>query len=370
MTKNIRILEICPFSAGVCGVWARVRQEANEFIKLGFDVRIFSSNQVKGDESKIACSEEEIEGIKIKRFSSNAGFFDRLISRNVTYFNFKKEFEEYNPDIVITHLLHPHSFKAVDLCNQNNIPCYLVTHAPFNVKRRFPLNLLTLIYNNLNIKSKINKFTKIISITKWELPYLADLGVKKDKIQYIPNGIPSEFFKQKKIKTTKDVLFLGRIAPVKDIETLVRAAKLLPQIHFSVVGSYEKEYLDKINKMIVGENINNIKILAPIYDLSKKIKLIDEHKIFVLPSLREAMPQVILEAMARGKIVLSSRTDGASEIIKDGKTGLLFNIGDYEQLSKLIKKNIEGNNKISSQAQIEAKKYSWAKLIKLYPFVK
>ena len=40
---------------------------------------------------------------------------------------------------------------------------------------------------------------KIIAITRWEIPILIKLGVKKEKIAYIPNGIPDEFFKQKKV---------------------------------------------------------------------------------------------------------------------------------------------------------------------------
>lgn len=365
MTKKLRLIEICPFSAGVCGVWARVKQEAEEFTKLGFEVEVLSSNIVKGS-CDIASAEDEIAGIKIRRFESTNSF----ISKNVTNFNFEKSLLESNPDVVITHLFHPHSFRALKICLKKNIPCYLVTHAPFNVKRRFPLNLMTKIYSSIKIKSKINKFTKVISITKWELPYLFNLGLKKDKILYIPNGLPEEFFKQKKIRPTKDILFLGRIAPVKNLETLVYAAKLTPKIYFSIVGSFEKDYLNILNNLMQKENIKNIKILPPVYDLRKKIRLIDEHKIFVLPSSREAMPQVILEAMARGKLVLASRTDGAKEILKDGKTGLLFNIGDSKKLAELIKNNIGGNKKISAQALAESKKYAWAKLIKLYPFVK
>ena len=120
--------------------------------------------------------------------------------------------------------------------------------------------------------------------------------------------MPEEFFKQKKTKQKKgkDILFLGRIAPIKDIETLIKAAKILPSINFNIVGSAEQNYLLKLQKSIKNHQILNIHFFSPIYNVKEKIKLIDEHAIFVLPSLREAMPQVLLEAMARGKIVISS----------------------------------------------------------------
>jgi galacturonosyltransferase len=320
---------------------------------------------VKGTK-EIACEDDNLEGIKIKRFASKSSFF----SKNVHSFDFEKEFNNYSPDIVITHLLHPHSFKALNCSKKKKIPCYLVTHAPFNTKRNFPLNLITWVHRNIEVRRKIQAFEKIIAISKWEIPYLIQLGIKKDKIVNIPNGIPEEFFKKKKIASLiqGEVLFFGRIAPVKNIETLIYAAKLLPKIKFSFVGPVEKEYLEKLKALIEKIQAKNIKFYPPIFDINKKIGLIDNHRLFVLPSIREGIPQSLLEAMARQKIVLASKTEGAKELIQDGKTGFLFEIGNYKKLASLIAKNIKGNKTVEKQALNESKKYSWKALIKLYPF--
>jgi len=326
---------------------------------------VFSSNIEKGTE-KIAECDDLIQEVSIKRFNSKSS----LLSKNVYLFNFEKEFLKYKPDIVITHLLHPHSFKALKLCQKLKIPCYLVTHAPFNVSRKFPLSLASNLYNQFKVYPNLNKFTRIIAITKWEMPYLIKAGAKKEKIQYIPNGLQKEFFIQKKLKSNREVLFLGRIAPVKNIETLLMVAKYLPNITFNLVGPAEERYLNKLKSLIKGENLANVHFLGPVYDLNKKIKIIDKHSIFVLPSLREGMPQSLIEAMARGKIVISSKTDGGKEIIQDTKNGFLFDINNSKQLAELIKQNINGNKKIEKQARIDAKKYSWEKLIKSYPFIK
>ncbi len=352
----MKILEICPFSAGICGVWNRVKQESLEFSKLGHKVAIFSSNLEKST-NKIVKTEAKIDNINIYRFPIKKYPF----SKNVMHFNFEKQLEILSPDLVITHLLHPHSFKALKICKNLNIPIFLVTHAPFNVKRNYLLNLTTKFYSFIKIKPNINKFDKIISIANWELPYLKNLGVNKEKIVYIPNGIPEEFFTQKKSKEFPKVLFLGRISPIKNLETFISAAKNLLKIEFSIVGSAEKKYLEKIQTNLP----KNIKIKKPIYDIKEKIKLIDEHKIFVLPSFREAMPQVLIEAMARGKIVISSNTDGGKEIIQDKENGFLFDIGNSEQLTKLIKENIKGN-KTGKNAINNSKKYFWKNLIKKY----
>lgn len=367
----MKILEICPFSAGICGVWSRVKQESLEFSKLGHEVTVFSSNIEKGT-NKIVAPIEEFEEIKIKRFKGNQGMLDRFfLSKNVVYFAIElersmKEFiHKRKLDLVITHLLHPMSFIALKICNENNIPCYMVTHAPFNVKRNFFLSRLTNFQRSIQVKPLINKFQKVITITKWENPYLLELGVSQNKIEYIPNGIPEEFFTQKATKEKDKVLFLGRIAPVKDLEVLIEAAQKLPDIEFSIVGLAESEYLKKLSQL----KSKNVKIYSPIYDLKKKIKLIDEHRIFILPSKREAMPQSLIESMSRGKIAISSKTDGGKEIIKDAENGFLFDIGDSEQLVKLIQENIKGNKKIQDNAKKSAKKYSWKNLIKKYQII-
>ncbi len=369
--EKLKVLELCEFSAGICGVWARVRHESLEFIEKGFEVRVFSSDVVKGTNGK-AENEEEIERIKIHRFKSNGSW----ISENVKYWfifgGAKEELEKYNPDIIITHLLHPYTANLSTLIRKlklkkPNLKVFVVPHAPFNVDRGFILNLATNLWRKLSTLN-LNNFDRIIAITKWEMPYLEKLGVRREKVVYIPNGLPKEFFTEKRIKSEKgkDVLFLGRIAPVKNLETLLLAAKQLPNINFSIVGTAEEEYLNKIKRIITKESLANVKVYPPVYNLKEKIKLIDKHKIFVLPSVREAMPQVLLEAMARGKIVISSKTDGGKEIIEDYKNGILFEIGNYNKLADLIKQNINGSKKMQAEAIKEAKKYAWSKLIKHY----
>ena len=353
----MKILEICPFSSGICGVWNRVKQESLEFSKLGHKVAVFSSNIEKGADKRVD-SKSQMGDVEIFRFPTGKYPF----SKNVLNFDFEEQLKVLSPDLVITHLLHPHSFKALKICKRIGIPIFLVTHSPFNVKRSYLLELATNFYSTIKIKPNLKKFDKIVSITKWEFPYLKKLNVPEEKIVYIPNGVPEEFFSQEPTKELHNVFYLGRIAPIKYLETLIEAAKKLPKIKFSIVGAAEKSYLEKLQLNIP----KNVEIKEPIYNLKEKIKLIDVNKVFVLPSKREAMPQVLIEAMAREKIVISSNTDGGREIIQDGKNGFLFEIGNSEQLAKLIKTNIRGKKKIKKAATKSARKYSWEKLIKDY----
>jgi GalNAc-alpha-(1->4)-GalNAc-alpha-(1->3)-diNAcBac-PP-undecaprenol alpha-1,4-N-acetyl-D-galactosaminyltransferase len=165
---------------------------------------------------------------------------------------------------------------------------------------------------------------------------------------------------------------LGRVAPIKDIETLIKAFSIVkkqyPEVELDFVGPAEKEYLGKIEGLIKKLNVK-LNFIGPIYNLGKKIKIIDLADIFVLPSKREAMPQALIEAMARKKLVISSKTDGGKEIIEDGKTGLLFDIGNEIQFADKIlfvlnQKNSKKIDKIKKNAFEHIKQFSWSEIIK------
>jgi len=366
--QKLKILEICEFSAGICGVWQRVKQEASLLAKKNYEVMVFSSDIVKGTD-ETAPDFEKINGVNIYRFKNNARIH-KILTKNVTSFNFQKKFNEIKPDIVITHLIHPHSFKALEMCRKNNIPCYLVTHAPFAIKRKFLLSLLTKIYYNIKVKPNLNKFRKIIAITKWEIPYLLNFGVKKEKISHIPNGIPEEFFKEKikKFRAGK-ILFLGRISLVKNIEVLISAFKKLSKkqvqaekLQLEIIGPIEKGY-----EKIKSSEDKNITFLPPIYDLTEKINKIQEADIFVLPSKREGMPQSLIEAMSLGKIVVASDTLGAKDLIKNRKNGFLFKIGNSEDLKNTLNKILNTDSseiyKIQKNAKDSIKIFCWTSII-------
>lgn len=367
----MKIVEICPFSKGICGVWSRVLSESSEFVRLGHEVLVLSSDIEKGTGKKIDLMEEWVNGVQIKRFSTY--WSAPLISENVHYwFNSftQKVLFDFKPDIIIAHLLHPHSKSLARLIKplketNASLKTYLVPHAPFNIVRRFPLNLVTPIWRFF-AKSRLKDFDKIIAITKWELPYLVNLGIPLEKIVYVPNGLPLEYFKKRGrvSNVNRDVLFLGRIAPIKNIELIIEVARIMPHVSFSLVGMWEPDYEAQLKPLL--EKVPNVKVYPPVYDLIEKIVLIDSHTILLCPSWREAMPQVILEGMARGKVVLSSMTDGGKELIKDSETGFLFPINDKEKLAELINANLKGNKKVEMAAKKNASIYKWVDLIKKY----
>jgi 1,2-diacylglycerol 3-alpha-glucosyltransferase len=369
----MKILEIAPFSSGICGVWARISVETQLLAKKGHEVYVFSSDIHRGEgKTDIACAEEVIDKVKVKRFPTKFS-----LGQNTFFWNCKKEALRLNPDVIITHVYrHYHSTIALKIAKKLKIPCILVTHAPFlDVKTRgWKLSLIAWIYDTFIGKRILKEYSRIFVISKWELPYLYKLGVKREKIVYVPNGIPEEFFKIKPKKFKKDskkkILFLGRIAEIKNLEVLIKAIKLISSkrnLVLNLVGPVEEPYETKIKLLIQHLNLGGrVHFLGPIYKLKEKISLIDANDLFVLPSKREGMPQALIEAMARSKIVIGSNIPSIKDIIQDSSNGKLFKVDSPEDLAEKIMALLDEslqNKKIAKNARKSVEQFSWSNLI-------
>jgi len=335
----MKILQICNFSSGISGVWTRVFEESREFIKKGHKVHVFSSDEKENGEK--ASSKQEIkEGINITRFPI------RRKKGYALWFDFKKEALQLKPDIIICHgLRKPYLGPTIKIAKEMGAKCFLVTHAPFVEKglRSKKLGFVVWLYDVFYGEGIMNSFDKVITICEWEKEHLLKLGCDEEKIEHIPNSISEEFFNQEKTSEEKNrVLYLGRVHPIKNLEVLIDACKLL-HIPPLIVGPVEEGY-----KLVAD-------IREPIYDVKRKIDLIDSAEIFVLPSKKESLPFSLLEAMARGKIVVATNTMGGKELIADGKNGFLFDIGDSEGLRIILNKIKEMPNEEKNKIREAAK---------------
>ncbi|MBI4448063.1 glycosyltransferase family 4 protein, partial [Candidatus Woesearchaeota archaeon] len=365
----MRILMICEFSAGSCGVWNRVFNIGKSLVKLGHEVHIFSSNRVKGTK-EVAQENEVLEGVNIKRFPVRFS-----LGENALFWKFKKELFELKPDIIDAHVYrHPHSTVIPKYARELNIPCILTTHAPFVERelRSAPLNVGVWLYDKLLAKKIWNSYTKIVAISQWEFPHLEKLGCDKEKLAYISNGVPDEFFKtEPSQKRTDIVLFLGRVAPIKDLETLIKAAKIVNRDYkkakFFIVGPAEESYIKKLKKLIKELVLDEVVLFAKqVTDLEKKIKLINSCDLFVLPSKREGIPQVLIEAMSLGRIVITSKTRGGEELVDESR-GMLFDVGNYEELAGKIVYALEAYNELGDlreRARLFAKEFAMCTIVK------
>lgn len=164
-----------------------------------------------------------------------------------------------------------------------------------------------------------------------------------DKIEIIRYGVNVEHFSPRE-KTPHEIFTVGTIghlAPIKGHDVFVRAADIVLQKHksirFVIVGE---------DKSVAGRNRRALEDLIEQLDLKTKIELagwtddvrpsLRKFDLFVSAARAEAFGLVIVEAMLCGIPVVATRSEGASEIIEDGVSGVLVPNEDAEILAKAI----------------------------------
>ncbi|MBI4244617.1 MAG: glycosyltransferase [Planctomycetes bacterium] len=116
---------------------------------------------------------------------------------------------------------------------------------------------------------------------------------------------------------------IGRLSWEKGLERFVRAMPLIlqemSQASFLIVGSGPEE--NKLKQLVKDDGLSSRVIFKPWTDnVWQELESLD---IFVMPSLREGCPHILLEALYLSKPVVASNIEGISDIIDEGESGLL-----------------------------------------------
>ena len=146
-------------------------------------------------------------------------------------------------------------------------------------------------------------------------------GIDKNKIKVIYNGVfNSRLNYKKKINRYSKKLcigYLGRHETNKSVHTVIETAKLLPQFKFFIAGA--GTWGKKLRK--IAKNLNNVTFIGKVTDTFNFISQMD---IILVPSIREPLGNVIIEAGLCKKPVIASNIDGIPEIVENGISGILI----------------------------------------------
>lgn len=142
---------------------------------------------------------------------------------------------------------------------------------------------------------------------------------------------------------TTVIMFVGRLTRDKGIPELIQAFSQLDKKHSELrlllVGCFEDEdpLPADIRKSL--EAHPHVIFAGPVKDKDTPAYYAAAD-ILVLPSHREGLPTVVLEAQAAGKPVVGARATGIVDLLKDKETGLLFPVGDVPALCEALEKLI------------------------------
>jgi polysaccharide biosynthesis protein PelF len=196
-------------------------------------------------------------------------------------------------------------------------------------------------------KVAYDQATDIITLYSGNAATEVEFGADERKISIIPNGIePTRFdaiYQQHMARwqaspEKKYVGFIGRVVPIKDVKTLLRAARIvcerMPEVEFLIAGPYAEDptYFDECAKIV---KLLHIEEKVHFLGMSKIMDVLPRMDVLVLTSISEGLPLVVLEGMAAGKPNVCSDV-GACRELMFGRTPPDKALGRAGRLTKIM----------------------------------
>lgn len=202
----------------------------------------------------------------------------------------------------------------------------------------------------------------IITSSQTNFEYVEKIYHPPSTHAMIPNYVGTNIFKPMDVAKRKgSICFVGRLTQQKNLFALLEALEGLPYT-LSIIGSGEqREQL----KEFARKNQVNVSFLGniPNHELPE---ILNQHELFILPSLWEGMPKTLLEAMSCGLPVIGTKIDGIREVIEHGRNGILCDadLGSIRQaiISVMEDKELKDTLSMNARKTIE-QRFSLEKLI-------
>lgn len=281
--------------------------------------------------------------------------------------------KKIKPDVVHTHLGHA-DLIGMYSCRSLPVKLYCTMHNVYfkwNWIDNFFFFLYYITFKTYGKNCKVSCISSAVAKHTQKR-----LGVSKENIRINYNSIPDFLFKETKEQSRIDLslnpgdfclLTIGRFRVQKSTETLLQAIPLIKdkikELRVLIIGEGEQEHY--LKELSVKLNISSIVEFRG--GTKTPEKYYSAADLFILPSVFEGLPTVVLEAFRSSLPVIASNIDGTNELITDGVNGLLFEPKNYHELAAKImelyesaelRKQIAENGFISYKNKFDINSYA------------
>lgn len=260
------------------------------------------------------------------------------------FLEYLKIFKSVKPDLVLNYTIKPNIYGSV-ACGLLGIPSVsVITGLGYVFVRESILTkLVKFLYS---IAFRFNSF--VVFMNPDDLKELEDI-VEKGKVRIIlSEGINTGYFSPEVCKSFDKperkiftFLFIGRFLKDKGVFELVEAGRMLKEEGFDfeiwLLGSIDKGNPASLSEEELKrlEGLDFVKVFNFAEDVRPYICACD---CVVLPSYREGVPRILLEAMAMEKPLVASDAPGCREVCFDGVNGFLVKPKNAESLKDVLKR--------------------------------
>jgi glycosyltransferase involved in cell wall biosynthesis len=226
------------------------------------------------------------------------------------------------PDLVHASLtLSTLDFSLPEICHELGLPLVATFHPAFDDKlRNFSASTQYLMYQLY--APSLAKYDQVIVFSRLQRQLLVRLGVPASQVAVIPNGVDIQKYSpgvsnfKAEIGADRVFIYQGRIAPEKNVESLLKAWK-------------QCRLGDRAKLVVVGNHGSLASSLMPFYgaehgilwmgfiaDEQRRIEILRGCDVFVLPSLVEGLSLSLLEAMACGVACVATDAGADGEVLE------------------------------------------------------
>ncbi len=161
---------------------------------------------------------------------------------------------------------------------------------------------------------------------------LVENGWPSGKIEVLPHF--QRLATRQPLKPNAPIVYFGRLSPEKGVADLLRAMQMLPNLHLQIAGDGDQRR--ELETLAATLGLQNVEFLGHL-DHADLNNVIAASRFTVLPSRAyETFGKSILESYAHGRPVIATDLGSRRELIRHGKTGLLFPVGDIQYLADAL----------------------------------
>jgi D-inositol-3-phosphate glycosyltransferase len=351
----------CPLAAlggkETGGMNVYVREVSRELGRMGVSVDVFTRSQDPSIQRVVRLGERA----RVIHLAAGA---EAPMARERVYDHMEEFVEGVEAwriaEAIDYDLIHAHYWlsgvAALTLKRRWSVPVLQMFHTLARLKNRVArsaaeLEPLVRVEEETRIVSDADRIVAANVVERAEL--LRDYGAHASRIATIPCGVDTDLFtpgdraearRRLGLDDRPVLLWVGRIAPIKGLDTLLDTVARLREagrdMRLLVVGGeadeptngHETSLRRRIAALGLGESVRFVgpqpQSVLPLYYAAADVT--------VLPSYYESFGMVALEAMACGSPVIASRVGGLVTTVRDGVTGFLVPDGDVEALAERI----------------------------------
>ena len=252
---------------------------------------------------------------------------EKLWARVLCYQGLLKILKDVRPDVVISFLGLPNRLGCV-CCHKQNIPIIIS-------ERNYPLFQYNKTWDRVATNLSYPKANGVVCQSEGaRKQFIKKFGDKN--VTIIVNPLTKDQMTEKATSRVNNIISVGRLAAQKNHKLLIQAYSELPDIvrNYKLIIYGEGTLRPELEKMVKDLGMED-RIFLPGVE-KEAIKKHNNASLFVMPSLFEGYPNVLVEAMANGlPVVASDIAPGTvSQIVKDGYNGWIFPVNDKEALKE------------------------------------